>query len=462
MRILRILFSLVIFGLIVHVLPTTTTPNVPVSAATNTSNVTAPAGNSTKSPNATAPAGNSTKNVNVTAPAANTTQLALVSSASPQTCKNGNGTHCPSCAYTINVHKDTPKYIGYGILIAFVIFHIFLYFYLEDQKAREQKKYFEELIAEQMAARKREEQDDQQHEDEEKERRERLAYGIAANPYVVAESKTPNGNVTKVMEKRRSAVAPPITPALGAGSTNGPYESRTKTAQKEEAMSCHLQVIADNWGRGKELISLINDLDLPAPLVTTEEKARYALELVQHHVEKMTEQKVFLHGYLDDGPPFVCSSETLAKEIFSDARLELKLELTSPVHMKMDVFSVKLEPQQKTVLPEPTKETPKTDALLTPGSHIKGRSMAAESSKRKAPKLSTDLTNLVPLLQQAQMLPVTEKATKEKLQTPKQSPMPGTPENTSLPPSLIKKKKKESTSEQAAPEAVVTVDKPRD
>lgn len=259
-------------------------------------------------------------------------------------------------------------------------------------------------------------------------------------------------------------------------------------------MSCHLQVIADNWGRGKELISLINDLDLPAPLVTTEEKARYALELVQHHVEKMTEQKVFLHGYLDDGPPFVCSSETLAKEIFSDARLELKLELTSPVHMKMDVFSVKLEPQQKTVLPEPTKETPKTDALLTPGSHvslkahagshndfcfqIKGRSMAAESSKRKAPKLSTDLTNLVPLLQQAQMLPVTEKATKEKLQTPvslnlmiflskisnfqKQSPMPGTPENTSLPPSLIKKKKKESTSEQAAPEAVVTVDKPHD
>ncbi|EGT34874.1 hypothetical protein CAEBREN_04208 [Caenorhabditis brenneri] len=392
------------------------------------------------------------------------------------------------CAFSLNIPPSTHKYIGGFIIFCFIIGQTIHYFYLEEKKARELKRSTESVVdpATQNLL-------DENRDEEEKERRERLAYGISTNTYLVAESKTPGGRVTKVLEKRRRAVAPPITPAYGAASINGLYESRTKTVQKEEAMICQIQITIDKWGRGNELISLINDTDVPPALTTVEEKARYAMELVQQHVEKMTEQKVFIHGFLEDRTRILCGSENLETEIFSEVRLELKLEMTSPVHLLMSVFSVKMEPQieqPKTAPPArvseltsiPNKETPKADILATPASHLdkKMRSTVTnsleegkqqlsssrpnkvmiqspdrrerrDSSKRKGgAKKTSDLSDLVPLLQQVQTSQGNEK--KEKQRTPKESPMPTTPEKPSsgqMPPT-IKKKKNDSSSGQGS------------
>ncbi|PIC42652.1 hypothetical protein B9Z55_009660 [Caenorhabditis nigoni] len=387
-----------------------------------------------------------------------------------------NGTCSPTCAYCLNIPKSTHIYIGVSILICFIIGQTIHYFYLEEKKGRALKRATEDDS--------KPEQEPEQVK-EEKDRREKLAYGISTNSYIVEEGKTPAGRVTTVLEKRR-ALAPPITPAYGAASMNALYESRTKTVQKEEAMICQVQVTVDKWGRGAELISLINDTDISPSLVTAEEKAKYAMELVQQHVEKMTEQKVFLHGYLEDRTRLLCGSENLESEIFSEVRLELKLEMTAPVHLLMSVFSAKIEPtieQQKTAPPAriseltsvPNKETPNVPP--TPRSFKKGKSAVSSleekqqgsssrpvkvtipspdkierrgSSKRKTLKKTTDLSDLAPLLQQVQQGSTTEKPQKEKQPTPRDSPMPSTPEKPSSGqmPLVQKKKKKESSSGQ--------------
>ncbi|KAF1762132.1 hypothetical protein GCK72_010394 [Caenorhabditis remanei] len=333
---------------------------------------------------------------------------------------------------------------------------------------------------------------DEHNAEQEEDRRVRLAYGMPTNTYLVEESKTPAGKVTTVFEKRHKPIPHIITPAPGATSINGLYESRTKTVKKEEAMICQIHITADKWGRGKELISLINDTDVPPTLGSSEEKAKYAMELVQQHVEKMTEQKVFLHGFLEERTRILCGSESLESEVFSEVRLELKLEMTEPVHLLMSVFSVKVEPQiveqSKTGLPArvseltsiPNKETPKAEVPPTPRSFKKGKSAATnsleekqqgsssrpskitiasadkrerrDSSKRRGSKKSSDLSQLVPLLQQVQSIQGVEKAPKERQRTPKESPIPATPEKPSsgqMPP-VVKKKKKESTSGQAS------------
>lgn len=288
------------------------------------------------------------------------------------------------CAYKIDIPAATHKYIGGLIIVCFIVGQTIHYFYLEDKKAKAYK-------TDEPPKEKSSLQTPGDHQDEEeKDRRERLAYGISTNSvssalvsqgkfhrfqYLVAESKTPGGRVTKVLEKRprRSfAIAPPITPA----SINIMYESRVKTVQKEEAMVCQLKVTADKWGRGSELISLINDTEVPSTLTTAEDKAKFVMETVQGHVEKMTEQKVFLHGFLDDRHRLLCGSENLDGEMFSEVQLELKLEMTAPIPLLISVFLVKVEPQieqPKTAPPArvselttiPNKGTPRTEKPQT-------------------------------------------------------------------------------------------------
>ncbi|CAP35782.2 Protein CBR-ENU-3 [Caenorhabditis briggsae] len=371
----------------------------------------------------------------------------------------------PTCAYCLNIPKFTHNYIGVSILICFIVGQTIHYFYLEEKKGRALKRATEDDS--------KPAQEPEQVK-EEKDRREKLAYGISTNSYIVEEGKTPAGRVTTVLEKRR-ALAPPITPAYGAASMNALYESRTKTVQKEEAMICQVQVTVDKWGRGAELISLINDTDISPSLVTAEEKAKYAMELVQQHVEKMTEQKVFLHGYLEDRTRLLSGSENLESEIFSEVRLELKLEMTAPVHLLLSVFSAKIEPKiEKTAPPARISEltsVPNKEAQNvphTPRSFKKGKSAVSSleekqqgsssrpvkvtipspdkierrgSSKRKTGKKTSDLSDLAPLQQVQQGQLATEKQ-----RTPKDSPMPSTPEKPSSGqmPLVQKKKKKES------------------
>uniref|UniRef100_A0A1I7TM60 Uncharacterized protein n=1 Tax=Caenorhabditis tropicalis TaxID=1561998 RepID=A0A1I7TM60_9PELO len=387
-----------------------------------------------------------------------------------------NGTR--GCAYSLNIPPDTHKYIAGFVIFAFFVGQTIHYFYLEEKNGIELRRSTENdgIPSNQL------------FEDEHREEEKIEENGLLM--YLVAESKTPGGRVTTVLEKRKRAVAPPITPAYGAASINGIYESRTKTVQKEEAMICKMQITVDKWGRGTELISLINDTDIPPSLVNPDEKARFAMELVQQHVEKMTEQKVFLHGLLEDKTRILCGSENMDTEVFSEVRFELKLEMTSPVQLSISVFSVKMEPQieqQKTIPPGraselisiPNKETPKAEVPPTPGSYLdkKGKSTVTnsleekpkssrpgkvtiqspdrrerrDSSKRKTGKKTSDLSELVPLLQQVQANQTTEKAAKEKQKTPKES-VPNTPEKPAsgqMPP-MAKKKKRESSSGQGS------------
>uniref|UniRef100_A0A8R1IXN8 Uncharacterized protein n=1 Tax=Caenorhabditis japonica TaxID=281687 RepID=A0A8R1IXN8_CAEJA len=181
--------------------------------------------------------------------------------------------------------------------------------------------------------------------------------------YLVQTSKTPGGRVMTVLERRPRrfsfATAPPITPASRV--------SRPQTTMKEEQKEVYqLVVMVDKWGRGIELISLVNDVEVPTSKTTAEEKSRYAMELVLQHMEKMTEQKVFIHGVIDEKLSeekhrLICGSENMEAEIFSEVRLELKLEMMAPEHLLMSVFTARVQP---------TIEQPNPIAMPTRGSEL--------------------------------------------------------------------------------------------
>ncbi|CAB3404061.1 unnamed protein product [Caenorhabditis bovis] len=182
-----------------------------------------------------------------------------------------------------------------------------------------------------------------QENEQEKNDRDAIAFGTNNYSYVVEQGAmgTPKnmGGGVKVLEKKpkaKFAHAPPITPF----SVNPTKKSHVKTTIKEEdqQMICQAAIVADRLGRGLELISLVNETDVPVGYATTEEKANYVLDVIRSHLEKMTEDKYVLYGFVDEKQWIFSGAENTLAD-FSELRLELKLVLTAPVNMQISAFS---------------------------------------------------------------------------------------------------------------------------
>ncbi|CAI5443784.1 unnamed protein product [Caenorhabditis angaria] len=257
----------------------------------------------------------------------NSTELAdLISSPEFQDCSIEGP--CEKCHYSLGLPAYLPRIIGCGLaaLIAIIVFIL----YLVEERRKEKVFYTNSKKVNEN--------------EQEKNDRDAIAFGVNNASYVVEQSTctTPNvyGGGFKVLEKkpkRKFAVAPPITPF----STNVVSKhSRVKTARKEEKEVFQVTVIADKLGRGSELVSLVNETEIPVGHTTNDEKATFAVETIKTHLEKMTEEKWVIYGYLEEKNWIYAGSEHMLGE-FSELRLELKLSLTSPINLLVTAFLVK-------------------------------------------------------------------------------------------------------------------------
>ncbi|CAI2350408.1 unnamed protein product [Caenorhabditis sp. 36 PRJEB53466] len=367
----------------------------------------------------------------------NSTRVPTTTTAEPGGCSVNRS--AGNCLYSIKgVPRNLHVYIGWTIIAAFIVGQTIHYFYLEAQQAK--------IHAEKYPPRPPGPAASQEEAEKDKEMQQMQAFGIATKSYHVSTVRTPHGPVTTVLEKRPLRPVFPTHPLTPAPI----YQSHVKTVQKDEAIALQAKVSVDKWGRGPELLSLINETAVPYG--QTEERARFVMELVQRHVEKMRELKVFVQGLVEEKLRIWCGSDNIEAENFTDVSLDLKLEVSAPVQLLVSVFTVKLDgqppQQQKSAAPIPLPPARVSELTSIPNKETPKQPDAESMAVKKA----SNRDELAPplLLQTAQNSLGREKPN-EKNVTPKVSPIPSTPAPPEKPSSeqmaLQKRKKtKESTS----------------